>query len=63
MKVKGHPFPAIHEGVALLQGLVARIAEAGRLRVDVAHDTDLIHAAGTGVTLTLAAAPPDERDP
>jgi hypothetical protein len=42
---------------------VARIAEAGRLRVDVAHATNLIHAAGTGVTLTLAAAPPEERDP
>ena len=53
----------IHEGVALLHGLVARIAEAGRLRVDVAHATDLIHAAGTGVTLTLAATPPEERDP
>ena len=55
--------PVISEGVALLRALVARIAEAGRLRVDVAHATDLIHAAGTGVTLTLAAAPPEERDP
>src|SRR6476660_738716 len=55
--------PVIDEGVALLQDLVARVAEAGRLRVDVAHATNLIHAAGTGVTLTLAAAPPDERDP
>src|SRR5246127_688725 len=55
--------PVIREGVALLQGLVARIAEAGRLRVDVAHATNLIHAAGTGVTLTLAATPPEERDP
>jgi hypothetical protein len=54
---------AIHEGVEVLQGLVARIAEAGRLRVDVAHATDLLHAAGTGVTLTLAATPPEERDP
>jgi hypothetical protein len=35
----------------------------GRLRVDVAHATDLIHAAGTGITLTLAATPPEERDP
>jgi AcrR family transcriptional regulator len=52
----------IHEGVEVLQGLVARIAEAGRLRVDVAHATDLLHAAGTGVTLTLAATPPEERD-
>src|SRR6478609_10271399 len=55
--------PVIDEGVALLRALVTRIAEAGRLRVDVAHATDLIHAAGTGVTLTLAAAPPGERDP
>ena len=47
----------------MLQGLVARIAQAGRLRVDVAHATDLIHAAGTGVALTLAATPPEERDP
>ena len=53
----------IHEGVAVLQGLVARVAEAGRLRVDVVHATALIHAAGTGVTLTLAATPPEERDP
>jgi AcrR family transcriptional regulator len=53
----------IREGVAVLQGLVARIAEAGRLRVDVVHATVLIHAAGTGVTLTLAATPPEERDP
>ena len=53
----------IHEGVAVLQGLVARIAEAGRLRVDVVHATVLIHAAGTGVTLTLAATSPEERDP
>src|SRR4029077_3349959 len=54
---------AIREGVAVLQGLVARIAEAGRLRVDVAHATDLLHAAGTRVTLTLAAPPLEERDP
>jgi AcrR family transcriptional regulator len=55
--------PVIREGVALLQSLVARVAEAGRLRVDVAHATDLIHAAGTGVQLTLAATPAEERDP
>jgi len=53
----------IQEGVAVLQGLVARVAEAGRLRVDVVHATVLIHAAGTGVTLTLAATAPEERDP
>ncbi len=53
----------IDEGVSVLQELVARIAEAGRLRVDVAQATALIHAAGAGITLTLAATPPDERDP
>lgn len=53
----------IREGVAVLQRLVARIAEAGRLRVEVVHATVLIHAAGTGVALTLAAIPPEERDP
>ena len=53
----------IREGVKVLRGLVVRIAEAGRLRVDVAHATELIHAAGAGVTLTLAATPPKERDP
>src|SRR4029077_6578812 len=55
--------PVIDEGVALLRGLVARVAEAGRLRVDVAHATELLHAAGTGLTITLAATPPEERDP
>jgi AcrR family transcriptional regulator len=53
----------IHEGVEVLQGLVVRIAEAGRLRVDVAHATPLIHAAATGVALALAVTPPEERDP
>src|ERR1700680_671214 len=47
----------------LRSGRRARIAEAGRLRVDVVPATILIHAAGTGVTLTLAATPPQERDP
>jgi len=54
--------PVIDEGVALLEALVARIAEAGRLRVDVAHATNLLHAAGTGITITLAATPPEQRD-
>jgi len=52
----------IHESVEVLRGLVLRIAEAGRLRVDVARATDLIYAAGTGVTLTLITTPPAARD-
>jgi hypothetical protein len=54
---------AIDKGVAVLEGLIARIAEAGRLRVDVALATELVHAAGTGATLALAATPPENRDP
>jgi len=53
----------IHESVEVLKSLVLRIAEAGRLRVDVARATNLIYAAGTGVTLTLITTPPVERDP
>jgi len=53
----------IHESVEVLKSLVLRIAEAGRLRVDVARATDLVYAAGTGVTLTLITTPPAERDP
>jgi hypothetical protein len=40
------------------QGLVARIAEAGRLCVDVVHAAALTHAADIGVTLTLARRHP-----
>jgi len=52
----------VHESVEVLRSLVLRIAEAGRLRVDVARATDLIYAAGTGVTLTLMTTPPAKRD-
>ncbi|HEY0780288.1 MAG TPA: TetR/AcrR family transcriptional regulator [Gemmatirosa sp.] len=54
---------AAREGEAHLHALVARVAEAGRLRVDVAHAARLIAAAGNGVTLALLAAPPGARDP
>ncbi len=53
---------AIREGVAVLQGLITRIAEAGRLRLDVAQATELVHAAGIGVTLALASNSPEVRD-
>ena len=53
----------LHESVQLLKSLVVRIAEAGRLRIDVARATNLIYAAGTGVALTLITTPPGERDP
>jgi len=41
---------ASRDGYAILYGLVARAAEAGRLRVSIPHAARLIAAAGEGVT-------------
>ena len=46
----------------LLEGLVRRVAEAGRLRVGVGHATRMIHAASVGVALTLIAVEGPDRD-
>ena len=46
-----------------LHGLAQRIAEAGRLRVNVERAAAMIHAAAMGVVLSLNAAEPQERDP
>jgi len=54
--------PAAAEALGLLEGLVRRVAEAGRLRVRVDGAARLIHAAGVGVVLTLIAAGGEERD-
>ena len=51
------------DGVTILHGLVARVAQAGRLCVSVPHAARLIAAAGEGVTLSLIATPPETRDP
>jgi hypothetical protein len=55
--------PAARDGEAILHGLLARVAEAGRLRVSVPHAARLLHAAGMGVTLSLIGTPPEVRDP
>ncbi|MCI4066970.1 TetR/AcrR family transcriptional regulator [Micromonospora sp. R77] len=39
----------------ILRQLVHRVAEAGRLRVDVDRAAEMVHAANCGVTLTLLA--------
>jgi hypothetical protein len=52
----------LHEGNAMLEALVARIADAGQLRVSVPHARRLIHAGACGATLSLLSASPDERD-
>lgn len=51
------------EAIGHLYRLVARVAEAGRLRVGVDRAVGMIHAAGSGVTLALIGTPPEERDP
>ena len=50
------------EARKILEGLVRRVAEAGRLRVGVERATRMIHAAGVGVVLTLIAAEGADRD-
>lgn len=55
--------PELQDGYAMLNALVARVAEAGRLRVSAPHAVRMIHAGACGATLSLIATPPSERDP
>jgi AcrR family transcriptional regulator len=59
----GHVPPAARRAAEVLAQHVRRIAEAGRLRVGEERAAQLIHAAGSGTTLTLLALPPERRDP
>ena len=61
--VSGAELTAAKEAAEILHGLVSRVAEAGRLRVGVERAARMIHAAGSGVTLTLIGTEPGERDP
>lgn len=54
---------AAREAAEILRRLVSRVAEAGRLRVRVERAVRMIHAAGSGVTLTLIGTEPADRDP
>lgn len=45
------------EGLALLEALLARVAEAGRLRMNVSDAARLVQAGGRGVVFSLIAAP------
>lgn len=58
----GQTSPATEESAAILRSLVQRVAEAGRLTRDVETAAQMIHAAGCGVTFTLMAIPPEQRD-
>jgi AcrR family transcriptional regulator len=66
--IYGEPRPGVESPAAraaadVLAGQVRRIAAAGRLRVGEERAAQLIHAAGCGMTLTLIALPPAQRDP
>lgn len=56
------PTVPLDKGRAALAERVKRIAAAGRLNVPERRAVDLIHAAGTGVVLTLLAMPENDRD-
>lgn len=58
----GRSIPAAVAAAELLAGRIHRIAAAGRLRVDEDRATLIAQAAGCGITLTLIAQPPDDRD-
>lgn len=57
------PSPAALAAFEILAKHIRRIAEAGRLRVPEDRAAALVHAAGSGTTLTLIATPEDSRDP
>jgi AcrR family transcriptional regulator len=59
----GAESPAARDSLAVLAGIVRRIAAAGRLRVSEERAVHLVHSAGSGMTFTLIAVPPEQRDP
>ena len=50
------------EADAMLREIISRIAAVGRLTVPIEQATQFVHAAGTGMVLTLIATPEEERD-
>jgi AcrR family transcriptional regulator len=49
--------------VAGLRGMITRVADAGRLRMNVERATQVMHSAGVGTIITLLSLPEDARDP
>lgn len=54
--------PASLAGMDALRRRVAKIARAGRLRIEEERAVALVHASAVGVVTTLLALPPEERD-
>ena len=63
LRVDAAPSPASVAAYEVLAAHIRRIAEAGRLRVSEGLAASLVHAAGSGTTITLITTPADERDP
>ncbi|GII54350.1 TetR family transcriptional regulator [Planotetraspora thailandica] len=59
----GRMSTASAEAFAQLRRMIARIGEAGRLRMSVDRATALVRAGGLGVVCGQLAVPPDQRDP
>ncbi|WP_019928632.1 TetR/AcrR family transcriptional regulator [Nocardia sp. BMG111209] len=55
--------PVARAAFDILGKHIRAIAEVGRLRVPEERAAALVHAAGSGVTLTLIRTPADQRDP
>ncbi|NYF09932.1 AcrR family transcriptional regulator [Leifsonia sp. AK011] len=62
LTAREHRSPALEAGIEVLRDRIRGIAAAGLLTVSPERALGMIHAAGTGVTQTLLALPPDERD-
>lgn len=54
--------PAVQAAAHILEGLVERVAQSGRLLRGVTSTAQIIHSAGCGVVMTLMQIPPHERD-
>ncbi len=54
--------PASREGMAVLEGLLTRVAETGKLQMSVEAAAQLIHAGAKGVVLSLIGAKEAQRD-
>ena len=58
----GRVAAAAVETVAILQEVIARLGDQGRLRMSVDRATKLVHAGGVGIVLTLISEAPADRD-
>jgi AcrR family transcriptional regulator len=59
---KGRMSPGASETLSLLGEAIARIGDAGLLRMSVERATSLMYAAGVGLVMTQIAVPARERD-